>query len=113
MNATLRPVVAAVACAVLLPGCASIRLSQKREEMKAHVGRDIRQLVSEYGPPSDVFQNGETRVVRWVRVGKTVAGAQSFGRQTYAASRTRMCAWWFDVAEDGKILASHVDGDGC
>lgn len=105
----LAPVIGA-----LLPSGCFIRAARMESKLKPWVGKDIRAAVSEFGPPTQTFENGPAMVVSWSSAGPTVMTTNAYARRNnataYSTAVPTSCQFWFDVTREGVITAWHWKG---
>lgn len=124
----MRPLVAALL--LCLCSCAAIDMENRRREeseetrkMKAWVGRDVREMVSEYGPPTEKYENGDVVMWIWVFGGSVVtstsggtsalygnSGGGSWGHSTQSTDVIE-CREWADVDASGMVVGGHWRGN--
>lgn len=92
--------------AAMTLGCYGLANKRLRRDLGAWIGRPITELVSEWGPATQVVPNGDGTIYLWFERGSTVA--TSFG--DVAVARTNSCSVWFDVSADGTITKGHWKG---
>ncbi len=84
----------------------------------ALIGKDVAHLVSQMGPPTQVYPNGETTIYLWGEAGDTVVNSMGYasglGGGALASGRSvisqRSCTTWFDVDADGIVRTWRYKG---
>lgn len=77
--------------------------------MDQTVGAPITELVSQWGPPANRFQNGPETIYEWDRNSTRISfSGNRFGGS--AETEEDSCRVWFDVGSDSIIRAWHSRG---
>lgn len=93
-----------------LTGCATTGNYERK--LQTWMGHSESDVISRWGPPTNVYQDGDRRYLTWTKVGGSMANATNFGYTAVGVGGTFWCSTTL-TSVHGTIQQWRWEGNAC
>jgi hypothetical protein len=101
---------------IVLFTCSCATTANYEAKIKTWLGHDVNELISSWGPPSDVFtMPNNNKMYTWLYNGGTVVTSNYnyYLNMTFTNSTTHWCKTTFTVDSSDRIIQWRYEGNSC